>query len=171
MPVVGEFHTFYWENSDTNVTPILTPPPLGGYPTWQSVVTVGSGFGGLEPFYTQAVDAVKWFWTLFRRSRRMDRRGRAAVLRTIDAVQHPAYPLAYAAVKQTATTLGFNRPDRWTELSRGLKRDPGTTENMYRHLEACRLLKANLLTSSLTNPETNLIVELAYQAYAATKGR
>lgn len=169
MPLIGEFHTFYWETSDTSVTPIVATP-AGGYPTWQSV-TIGSGLGGLEPYYESAKDAIAWFWTLFKRSRTLDKGGRAAVLRALDAVQHPAYPLAYAAVKKTATTLAFNRPESWTELSRGLKRDMGSAENTYRHLEACRLLKSNLLNSSLTNPQTNLIVELAYQAYAGTKGK
>jgi hypothetical protein len=92
-------------------------------------------------------------------------RRRAVVLTALDALEHPAFPLAQSAVKKTATTLGFNRPEAWKELSRELKGSAGHAENAFRHLEACRLVRANLMDSTVTNPEMHLIVELAYHAF------
>ena len=162
-------HEFYWDVSSTAVAPIA-PPPMGGYPLWQtSGVTLGFGLGGALSLWERAVDAVTWFWTLVRRSYRMDREQRAVVLTVLDGLSHPAYPVAQKAVRKTATTLGFNRPEAWKELSRELKGSQGHAENAFRHLEACRLLRANLMASTVTNPECHLIVELAYHGFAARK--
>ena len=167
MPLAGEHHTFYWENTDTVTTPVIVSRG-GGYPAWQStVVVVGSGFGGAVEYVERFWDAVRWLWRLFRRSLGFDAQRRAVVLRVLSALEHPAYPIAQRAVKQTATTLGFNRPEAWKELSRELKTSPGRAENAFRHLEAMRLVRANLLSSTVTNPECNLIVELAYHGFAS----
>lgn len=169
MPVVGEFHTFFWETSDTNATPVATTP-TGGYPPWQAGViqpgvVLGSGFGGLVPWWERLADRVSWFWMVFRRTRRLDRTQRVVLLRTVETLEHPAYPLARQAVRKTARTLGFNRPESWKALSQELKGDQGRAENAFRHLEACRLVRENLISSTITNPMCHLLVELAYHAY------
>lgn len=86
---------------------------------------------------------------------------RMAVLLT-----HPAYPAAQAAVRKTARTLGFNRPEAWQSLSRQMKASPGYAENIYRHMQACQWTKA-AAASTVSNPDCNLLVELAYQEFAA----
>jgi hypothetical protein len=80
-------------------------------------------------------------------------------------LQHPAYPAALEAVQQTATTLGFNRPEAWQGLSRVMKASPGRAENIFRHMRACELTR-ELSPSTLTNPDCNLLVELAYHDWA-----
>lgn len=167
MPLQGEFHRTYWENSDTHVAPTLAASG-GGYPLWQShhVTVMGSLFGGLQDWAERVWDGLTWAWRLFGHTRLYDQERRAVVLRAMTLVTHPAYPLARVAVRKTATTLGFNRPEAWKELSRELKGSAGQAENAFRHLEACRLVRANLLTSTVTNPELHAIVELAYQGFS-----
>jgi len=80
-------------------------------------------------------------------------------------LNHPAYPIAQQAVRKTATTLGFNRPEAWQGLSRQMKSSPGYAENIYRHMQACQWTKAEA-PSTLTNPDCNLLVELAYHEFA-----
>lgn len=164
MPLQGEFHTFFWENSDTSVAPVRVT--RGGYPVWQaSVITLGFGFGGLLPWWERLIDRLGWFWLVFRRTVRLDRERRLTVIKVIEALEHATYPTAQRSVRKTATTLGFNRPESWKELSRSLKSEPGQAENAFRHLEACRLVKVNQVTSTLTNPQLHLMVELAYQGF------
>lgn len=126
---------------------------------------MGIGLGGAVSIYERTVDWCRWFWRLFRRSVRYDAEQRAVIVKTLDAIDHPAFPIAQKAVRKTATTLGFNRPEAWKELSRELKGSAGHAENAFRHLEACRLTRANLMDSTVTNPECHLIVELAYQGF------
>lgn len=164
MPVIGEFHTTYWENSDTNVAPVRLT--RGGYPVWQSGVVIGTAFGGLALFWDRASDWWRWCWRLVSRSYRFNPEQRAVVLKTLAALEHPAYEVARGAVRKTARTVGFNRPEAWKDLSRELKASAGGAENAFRHLEACRLVRANLLNSTVTNPECHLITELAYQGFA-----
>lgn len=137
---------------------------------WQaSGFAVGSGLGGAVLLWERFADAWGWFWTLFRRTLRYDTEQRRVVLKTLTALEHPAYGVAQHAVRKTATTLSFNRPESWIGLSRAMKSSPGNAENTYRHLEACRLTRANLLNSTVTNPQCNLIVELAYHGFAKGK--
>lgn len=86
--------------------------------------------------------------------------------RTAVLLTHPAYPAAQAAVRRTAQTLGFNRPEAWQGLSRQMKASPGQAENVYRHLQACVWTK-DTAPSTLTNPDCRLLVELAYHEFAA----
>lgn len=167
MPLVGEFHTKYWENSDTATTPVVVNRFVGFYPAWQGGVVLGSLFGGTVPFFERCWDRLSWWWKAQPRVMRLDPEARLVLLKTLDAIEHPAYPIARSAVRKTATTLGFNRPEAWKELSRELKGSAGHAENAFRHLEACRLVRANLLNSTVTNPECHLIVELAYQGFGA----
>lgn len=165
-PTVGSFHPFYWNG-------VSQGPPagaglVGGYPLWQtSAVTLGCGFGGMSPWWERLMDRLRWSWIICRRTLRFDREQRAIVLATLDSLEHPAFPLARQAVRQTATTLGFTRPEAWKELSRELKGSAGHAENAFRHLEACRLVRANLLGEPISNPRCHLVVELAYQGFAA----
>ncbi len=88
------------------------------------------------------------------------------VLAHVQALRdHPAYPVALDAVAQTATTLGFNRPEAWQGLSRQMKSSPGRAENTFRHMRACEIVRAQS-PSTLTNPDCNLLVELAYYEWA-----
>lgn len=167
MPLIGEFHTFYWENSDTTVVVVAKASGIGFYPAWQTSVTLGSLFGGAAPFVERFMDRLRWWGRSQPRVMRLDPEARLVLMKTLDALEHPAYPLARASVRKTAVTLGFNRPEAWKELSRELKGSAGHAENAFRHLEACRLTRANLLNSTVTNPECHLIVELAYQGFAA----
>lgn len=173
MPLVGEHHVRYWEFSSTSTTP-LAEQRIGHYPAWQSGVVMGSAFGvvvsGLVLWCERLWDRVRWWWRAQPRVMRLDAEARLVLLRTLDALEHPAYPIARQSVRRTATTLGFNRPEAWKELSRELKGSAGHAENAFRHLEACRLVRANLINSTVTNPECHLIVELAYHGFAA-RGR
>jgi hypothetical protein len=167
MPLVGEFHTKYWENSDTSVTPVAPARTPWQYPAWQSGIVLGSILGGAAPFFERFWDRLKWWFRAQPRVMALDPEARLVLLKTLDALEHEAYPLAQKAVRKTATTIAFNRPESWTELGRTMKRSAGASENIYRHMEACRLLQSNLLTSTLTNPQKNLMVELAYHGFAA----
>lgn len=166
MPLQSWAHRFYWENSDTGT--VMVSRMIGHYPAWQTAaVTLGTLFGGVLPFWERFWDRVRWFLKAQPRCARLDREQRQVLLKTLDALEHPAYPLARLSVKKTATTLGFNRPEAWKELSRELKGSACHAENAFRHLEACRLVRANLINSTVTNPECHLIVELAYQGFAS----
>lgn len=171
MPTIGPFHRNYWANSDTAAPPGANPG-RPGYPLWQSgpVTVLGVGFGGLLPFWERFVAWCARVWRFTGRIGSLTPAQCDALDRVLLVFEHPAYPIAGKTVRKTATTLGFNRPEAWQELGKALKRNPGEAENTYRHLESCRLLHLNLVESTLTNPQTHLMVELAYQEFAA-KGR
>jgi hypothetical protein len=160
------FHRNYWNNTSTAGAPVVTVSFRPGYPAWQGGVVMGSAFGGLQARWEAVRDWWSWGWRLFQRTKALDAGRRAVMLHVVDALEHQAYPLAQAAVAKTATTMGFGRPEAWIQLSRELKGSAGHAENAFRHLEACRLTRANLLLSTVTNPEMHLIVELAYHGFA-----
>lgn len=89
--------------------------------------------------------------------------------RALHTVQHPVYPLAARAVRQTATTLGFNKPQAWIQLGHALKDHPDWAENTWRHLHACELTDqwARQAGSTLTNPDRHLLVQIAYSGFSA----
>ena len=128
-------------------------------------------FGLLAAWLSMWWDRLRWWQRLAPSVHALPDYEKGVLLQVLRLLSHPAYPLAKSSVKKTALTLGFNRPESWLDLGRHLKQSQGLAENTYRHLEACRLLKANLLESTLSNPETNLMVELAYHRYAGTKGK
>ena len=168
MPTLGGFHTFYWETFST----VVTPPPgqgRGGYPLWQASVIAPSGLGMLGAWWDTQYARLQWFWRFLKRMHRLDTERRSVLLRVLETLESPAYGTARSAVRTTATTLGFNRPEAWKGLSRHLKDSAGRAENTFRHLEACRLLREQA-NSTLTNPQQHLTVELAYQGFAI-KGR
>lgn len=158
-------HRLYFNVSSTVVPPTLAPSK-GGYPLWQaSGFAVGSLFGGLQRYWE---DLTAWIVSVYRRFRPAPPPPlpREPILLHAHALtQHPAYPHAVAAVAKTATTLSFNRPEAWQGLSRQMKSSPGRAENVYRHLLACQLTRETA-GSTLTNPDCNLLVELAYHDWA-----
>lgn len=163
MPLIGEFHGFYFNISDTNAAPVHIG--RGGYPGWQASVVTPSMLGMLGAWIDTWVARLKWHGRLACRLHRTSEESRQIVLRVMDALEHPAYPTAREAVRKTAVTLGFNNPDAWKFLSRAMKDDPGRAENVFRHLHAMQLLRTSQ-SSTLTNPQQNLLVELAYQGFA-----
>jgi len=162
MPTIGAFHTKYWEFSDTNAAPIHVG--VTGYPLWQASVVVPSLFGIIGAWIDARVALVKWHWRLARRVHQLAPESKGVLLRALTALEDPRYPAARAAVRATATTLGFNRPEAWKPLSQHMKAEPGRAENVFRHLNACRLLRETA-GSTLTNPEQNLLTELAYHGF------
>lgn len=157
-------HTNYFATSDT-IAPTPLGPTHGGYPLWQaSNSAVGSLFGGLQPYWERLVA-----WLRSWRRQTVQPTSGSPLERAEALLQHPAYPFALEAVKKTATTLGFNRPEAWQGLSRQMKSSPGRAENVFRHLNACQLVRETA-PSTLSNPDCNLLVELAYHEFAR-KGR
>lgn len=108
---------------------------------------------------------------LDRRIRKLDPVRQALAGYVIDLAGLPAFEAALTAVDECAHTLGFNRPEAWIPYSRMLKSDPGRAQDVFRHVKAMERTR-ELANSTLTNPEANLLVELAYHVYAKpwTKG-
>lgn len=161
-------HSFYWAVSSTVVEPERPAGP-GGYPAWQSAVTVGSGFGVIGAWASARWAQLKWWWRLKTRIDRLSPDRRHALWRTFDALESPVFPLACQAVAETAHTRHFNRPEEWLVYSRALKADPGRAENVFRHVRAMELTSAarRQQGSTVSHQTLNLVVELAYQSYAA----
>lgn len=162
-------HRNYFNNSSTVVPPTLADSG-GGYPRWQaSVIAVGTFPGQLQVLWERVI---AWWHRLWRaRPAPVATPAAPGVMAHVAALRaHPAYPIALTAVAETATTLGFNRPEAWQGLSRQMKASPGRAENTYRHLRACELVR-NQTPSTLTNPDCHLLVELAYHEWAGrTRG-
>lgn len=166
MPTVGLYHTKYWEFSDTTVAPVHIG--RGGYPIWQASVIAPSLLGMIGAWLDTRLAQWRWWRAIYRRVTALDHERRQVLLHTLDALEWPAYTAAQTAVRQTAVTLGFNRPDAWTELSREMKHTAANAENTYRHLLACRKVKTTMQAqgSTLTNPQLHLVTELAYDGFS-----
>lgn len=167
MPVQSWGHSHYWAGpTSSQVGPPNVPIYItSGYPSWQGGVVLASGFGGVGARLAVWWVQWRWLWRFGRRVQALAAPDRVVVERVIGAMETPVWPLAQASVARTAHTLGFNRPEAWIALHRMLKHDHVENENRFRHLEACRLLRGNLVTSTLSNPECHLMVELAYHRY------
>lgn len=171
MPVISWAHSKYWR---ARANPVVAPPPsLGGYPAWQSSV-VGSLFGSLQGLWERARYALRWGLAAWRGDWLLGQWDalsvdqQRAVRSAIVVLQHPAWPVAQAAVHETAHTLGFNEHQAWAQVGQAVKGHTGWAENMWRHLKALDVLQAH----PATNPERNLLIELAYHEYAASgRGR
>ena len=187
MPTIGGFHAKFWK-ARANV-----PPPPGTatgwmYPGVQSVVTMhmavfGVPFDLLRPFWAQ----LRWSWGLVRRLwhwRAPAQRARLALwiarLETLDEPQQLALERAVAvitssawasarlAVQACATTPKFHQPEQWVAYGRAIKANPGQAQNVYRHLKAVQDVRGlSDGEAPLSNPDAHLVVELAYQAFAA----
>lgn len=95
----------------------------------------------------------------------LDAERRAVVERSLALVESPQYAVARNAVRETATSIGFDRPEAWKDLARHMKADNGRTQNVYRHLKAMRILRETA-GSTFTNPDANFLTELAYQGFS-----
>jgi hypothetical protein len=167
MPTVGVFHRhFVWDFSDTNAAPIHISG--GGYPGWQAGVITPSLFGIIGAWIDARWALVKWHLGIARRLHRLSSESRGVVLRVLTAVEHPAYPSAQAAVRKTATTLGFNQAGYMNTMGHYLKDSRGRLENTYRHLHACKTLQETA-GSTLTNHEQNFLTELAYVGFTISR--
>ena len=187
MPTIGGFHAKFWK-ARANV-----PPPPGTatgwmYPGVQSVVTMhmaifGVPFELLKPVWEQ----LRWSWRLMRRLwhwRAPENRARLeiwiarleefddaqllALERAVAALCSPAWPQARQAVQACATTPKFHQPEQWVAYGRAIKANPGQAQNVYRHLKAVQDVRGLADGEApLSNPDAHLVVELAYQAFAA----
>lgn len=168
MPVVGSFHTHYWEVSSTQAA---AAPSVGGYPTWQRApmsLVLGSMFGGVLPFLERIGTTLVWAWRLGRIICRWSPPKRRALEQAVRLLDSPLYPHALRAVRMTAVLPGFNDPQAWGKVAAKLKASRGLAENTWRHLEASeqfdRMIRAE--GSTATNCERACFVELAYQSFA-----
>lgn len=165
-PTIGVFHTNYWAVSDTNAAPIRVSN--GGYPAWQAGVIAPSLLGAIGAWLDARWALVRWHWRLARRVHRLSPESKALLVRVVDTMESPLYVHAQAAVRQTAHTLGLGKEPIWKDIGRYMKQEPGRIENVYRHLHARRRL-TELAGSTLANPTTNLLTELAYQGFTITR--
>lgn len=167
MPTVGLFHaTFRWNFSDTNAAPVRFS--RGGYAGWQAGVVLPSLLGFLGAWIDTHWAMVKWHWRFATRVHGLSQESRAVMVKALDALEDPRYPHAQQAVRVTAKTLGFNRPEAWKGLNRHMKDSPGRAENTFRHLNACALLRTTS-PSTVTSWDQHLMVELAYHGYTFTR--
>lgn len=164
MPTVGLFHGSYWNLSDTNAAPVHIGK--GGYPLWQASVITPSLFGVLSAFWDTFKHWARWWLRWGQVIHALNSDQRMVLERVLKGLTSPAFPKAQQSVKQTAQTPGFD----YLKYSRIVKADFGRAENIFRHVKACEDTRLLVLSSTLTNPEVNLLVELAYCAYAK-KGR
>ncbi len=175
MPIGAWAHRQYWVTRSTVVPPPSSGGAEAGYTRWQSVpISMNTGLAGL---WDPLVEVAAWVWAVC--AGLLGALGMAASLggaklkhkhalrRSVDVMNDPRYTIAVDCVAQTATTLGFRRPQAWSKLSHALKEKPHWAENSWRHLHACKLLDEAVRAqgSTLSNPEMNLMVELAYAEY------
>lgn len=163
MPTILTFHTQYWEFSDSNAAP-LPVPSKGGYPMWQAAVITPSLFGIVGAWIDARMALLRWHWSLARRVHRLSGESRAVLMRTVGTLESPAYAKAQAAVRTTATTIGFTTDAVGKSLKGYLTSSPGRAENTMRHLHAMRRLQETA-GSTLTNHEQNWLTELAYVGF------
>lgn len=166
MPLVGEFHEKYWNLSDTNLPPVHLG--RGGYPGWQAGSIAPSLFGIIGAWIDARWSLFKWHWRLATRVHRLTTEQKKVLLITLDALESPWYSAAQSAVRKTAVTLGFNRPEAWKQYSHAIKASPGRAENIFRHVRATELARESM-TSTITNPPLNLVTELAYHGFAVKR--
>jgi hypothetical protein len=172
MPVQSWAHSHYWTETSTAVAPVIPTSGQPGYPLWQaSAVVMPSAFGAVAAWAGIWRERLSILWRLSTRMLGFSREQQAVIWRCIETVGGREYPIARQAVQRTAITLGFNRPEAWSDLKAALKRDPGNAENTFRHLQIVQTLRTNLVGSTLSNPQAHLLVELAYHGYTLRKVR
>lgn len=181
MPTIGLFSQQYWNgNRHTNVV----IPPLGvtggGYPLWQSAVSMaiwGPPLDLLRVYWAR----LRWAWLVLRllwAAPDDDRDWLVSWVRSLPSytareryvfdelrglMASDTWPKAQLAVAQTATTLGFNEPKFWKGLSTMVHATPGKAAQHFRHLEALKNLQA--LGVSLSSHQMNLVIEAAYHDF------
>lgn len=179
MPTVGLFSQQYW-NGNRHTNQVITPlaPGKGGYPTWQSSVSMT-----LIPVEAIRVFSarVRWCWAMLRALWRVPTRDRGWVRDWLDALptlsreeryvcdelRHllaaPLWQDARQAVARTATTQGFNDAKFWKSISTKVHADPGHAAQLFRHLHAVQQLKDR--DPSVSSHARNFAVEVAYHAF------
>jgi hypothetical protein len=163
MPIQSWAHSKFWR-AKANI-PVVRPPSLGGYPHWQAGVLMGSLLGACQYWYERARYVLAWAVVAWSWSPDQAR----AMAAALDCVSLEAWTAARESVRQTAQTIGFNEPQHISHLGQLLKAGGlGMAENHWRHLLAVTLLGGLTTRDPLTNPEKNLLIELAYWDYART---
>ena len=174
MPIQAWAHEAYWGQDQSTVV-IPPPPPViskGGYPGWQASVILPSMFGAIGAWIDGWVAWYRAWRDIYDRVNRLPRNRRMLLWHVLTVLESPEYDHAKTAVRLTATTLGFNRPEAWKDYGRALKDDARRAENVFRHIRATQLLQESFAqaesstNSRLTNPEKDLLAQLAYQEYA-----
>jgi len=164
MPIVGEFHGKFWRARANQPPPPGTASPTWQYPRVQRAIYFGSLFGGLQGVYDRAV----WAWAIVRRLWRLTPEQTAVLERVLGALEGPHWPEAQQAVRTCATTPGFHAPEQWVEYGRALKANKGQAQNVFRHVKAVSALRTiGDGPAAISNPDAHLVVELAYQGFAA----
>jgi hypothetical protein len=124
------------------------------------MLLIGSGFGGVQPWWERTRDWLRLAW----RCRRLSRPALAAVEDVVAAVQLPIYAVACGAVRETARHPQMRDLHYWREVGRVAKAW-NWGENVYRRLDANeradRVLRAQ--GSTATHMDRELAVELAYR--------
>ena len=160
MPVISWGHSKYWR---ARPNPVVEPPPsFGGYPLWQSSIIIGSLFGVLQAWWDRVKYAYRWYRAAWSWSADQ-RRAFQEVARILDS---PAWPAAQAAVFATSRAERFNEYQEWAKLGNALRNHHGWAENTWRHLHAVYEIEQHC--SPMSNPDRNLLVELAYHEFAAS---
>lgn len=160
-------HPYFWHRRANPV--VAAVPTIGGYPRWQSSIIAGSWLGALQTYWERLVYVGWWAW----QASQWTATQRSVMGSAYQLALHPAFPLALAAVADTAGLPEFNRPHAWTALGHKLKENHGTAENSWRHLHAMTQLSeaADAQGIALSNPQRNAVIELAYLAFAAQPKR
>lgn len=166
-------HSLFWAATSSTVVAPPPGPSRGGYPGWQASVVLPSLVGAIGAWWDQWRDWLVGWYRLDQRIHRLPQARRDVLLQTLTVLESPVYTHARKAVRTTAVTVGFRDPQSWVSYSRDLKANPKQAENTWRHVRACRLLQESWAQTSpgstltrLSNPQQNLLIELAYQEYA-----
>lgn len=187
MPVIGSFHNRFWK-ARANAPPAAGASMAWMYPQVQSVVIMSMAIWG-APLDTirPVLKQMRWLWTIARRLWQwrhpvqqdlleawIDRLDRftpeeAAVLERVARVMEgPYWTPARAAVRRCANTPKFHQPEQWIEYGRALKANRGQAQNVFRHVKAVSELRGLADgPAPLSNPDAHLVIELAYQGFAA----
>ena len=189
MPTVGFFGQQYWNgNRHTNV---VVPPPdssMGGYPLWQSSVSIvvfGPPLNLLRVIWRRfrfVLSLVPLLWWTAESDRVWVRtwlkgwpgywleawpgyspQERYVFDELATLFVSDTWPKAQQAVAQTATTAGFNEPKYWKGLSTMVHATPGKAAQHFRHQDAVRNLQT--LGVDRSSHEMNFVVEAAYHAF------
>ena len=186
MPTIGPFHRFYWKARANPVAPPILS--RGGYPPWQASVTTAMAIWGvpleaLGPIWRQvrwllSLASRLWHWrapvnqdrleTWIARLEDFTPDQLAVLERVVTMLTGPQWDAARAAVQACATTPKFHQPEQWVIYSRAVKANPGQAQNVFRHLKAVSALRdLGDGPAAISNPDAHLLIELAYQAFAA----
>ena len=170
MPVIGEFHGFFWK-SKAGAPPVVAQRSPWMYPQWQSVVnTMSMAIWWVPIEWTPLKRWLVRCWSLIATLWRVQpwtQTGEqlAVMNRVIGLVGDPAFLSARAQVRACAQLASFQQPAEWLEFGRALKGDKGQAQNVFRHLWAVRELQK---VAPVPNHDAHLLIELAYHGFQVT---